>query len=182
MAIGLALAFGIRVLLAAAEFGGHLSGFSMGLSYSAIVDPMSGVRNNVLSMLYGNVAMVLFLLTNTHHAFLRALRDTSASLPFGGGDIGRSVPQAVKGLLGLVFSVGVRLAAPMIVVLLVAELALALVARSAPALNLMVISGPMRLLIGLILLGVVAPAAVGILTNMSGVVLQAGVRAAEAFR
>ena len=41
----------------------------------AIVDPQSGVRNNLLSALYANIAMVTFLLMNGHHAFLRALRD-----------------------------------------------------------------------------------------------------------
>jgi flagellar biosynthesis protein FliR len=182
LAIGLSLAFAIRVLMAAAEFGGNLASFQMGLSYSAIIDPSSGVRNNVLAMLYANVALVTFLLTNAHHAFLRALRDSYVSLPMGGGQIGASIPGAVTTLLGLVFSFGVRLAAPLVIVLLVAELALALVSRSAPALNLMVVSGPVRLLLGLLLLGVVAPAAVGILSGMSDTVLQAGVRTAEAFR
>ncbi len=182
LAIGFSLALAIRVLIGAAEFGGNIASFQMGLSYAAIVDPASGVRNNVLAMLYANIALVTFLLTNAHHAFLRALRDSYASLPIGAGQIGASVPQAVIGLLGLVFTFGVRLAAPLVVVLLIAELALALVARSAPALNLMVVSAPVRLLLGLLLLGVVVPSAVGILTGLSGTVLEAGVRTAEAFR
>jgi flagellar biosynthetic protein FliR len=182
LAIGISMGLAIRVLVGAAEFGGNLASFQMGLSYSAIVDPATGVRNNVLAMLYANVALVTFLLTNAHHAFLRALRDSYVSMPMGGGAIGDSVPAAVTTLLGLVFTIGVRLAAPLIIVLLIAELALALVARSAPALNLMVVSAPVRLMLGLLLLGVVAPAAVGILTGMSGTVLQAGVRTAEAFR
>jgi flagellar biosynthetic protein FliR len=182
LAIGLSMGLAVRVLIGAAELGGNLASFQMGLSYAAIVDPASGVRNNVLAMLYGNVALVTFLLTNAHHAFLRALRDSYVSMPIGGGAIGASMPEAVTTLLGLVFTVGVRLAAPLVIVLLIAELALALVSRSAPALNLMVVSAPVRLLLGLLLLGVVAPAAVGILTGMSDTVLQAGVKTAEAFR
>jgi flagellar biosynthetic protein FliR len=182
MAIGLALSLATRALMAAAEMGGHLAGFQMGLSYAATIDPASGVRNNVLSTLYSNVAMVAFLLTNTHHAFLRALRDSYERLPIGAGQIGASLPQAITEMLGLVFSFGVRLAAPLIIVLLVAELALALVSRSAPALNLMVVSAPIRLLLGLALLGVVAPAAMGVLNNLSGSVLRLGIHAAEAFR
>src|SRR5205085_10321586 len=104
MAIGLALSLATRDLMAAAEMGGHLAGFQMGLSYAATIDPASGVRNNVLSTLYSNVAMVTFLLTNTHHAFLRALRDSYDRLPIGVGQIGASLPQAITGMLGLVFS------------------------------------------------------------------------------
>jgi len=181
-AIGIALALGTRVLFAAAEFAGHLAGFQMGLSYSAIVDPASGVRNNVLATLYTNVAMVVFLLTNAHHAFLRALRDSYERLPMGGGAIAASLPQSITSMLGLVFSLGTRLAAPIVIVLLVCELAMALVARSAPALNLMVVSAPLRLAIGLILIGVITPAAVGVLAGLSSTVLQAGIHAAEAFR
>jgi flagellar biosynthetic protein FliR len=81
-----------------------------------------------------------------------------------------------------VFSFGARLAAPVVVVLVLAEIAMALVARSAPALNLTAVGAPVRIIAGLILLGIVAPAAVGVLSGMSGVVLKAGVSAAEAFR
>jgi flagellar biosynthetic protein FliR len=182
MAIGLALGMSIRALVAAAELAGQLAGFQMGLSYAAIVDPQSGVRNNLLSALYANIAIITFLLMNGHHAFLRALRDSYESLPMGVGHIGNSLPGAVMMLLGLVFSFGLRLAAPLVLVLVITEIALALVARSAPALNLMAVGAPIRIIIGLVLLGFVAPAAVGVLSGISGSVLQAGVRAAEAFR
>jgi flagellar biosynthesis protein FliR len=182
MAIGLALGMSIRALVAAAELAGQLAGFQMGLSYAAIVDPQSGVRNNLLSALYAHIAIITFLLMNGHHAFLRALRDSYESLPMGVGHIGNSLPGAVMMLLGLVFSFGLRLAAPLVLVLVITEIALALVARSAPALNLMAVGAPIRIIIGLVLLGFVAPAAVGVLSGISGTVLQAGVRAAEAFR
>lgn len=181
-AIGLALALAIRALVAAAELAGQLAGFQMGLSYSATVDPQSGVRNNLLAALYGNIAMVTFLLTNAHHAFLRALGASYDSLPIGGGQVGGSLPRVVIELLALVFTVGARLAAPLVVVLVVTEVALALIARSAPALNLMAVGVPVRLLIGLVLLGLVAPASAGVLSGLSSAVLQAGVRAADVFR
>jgi flagellar biosynthetic protein FliR len=154
----------------------------MGLSYSAIVDPQSGVRNNLLATLYANIAVVVFLLTNAHHAFLRALVDSYTQLPVGAGTLGASLSAAVTRLLGLVFAFGARLAAPVIVVLVIAEIALAIVGRSAPALNLMAVGAPIRIIAGLILLGIVAPTAVGLLAGMSSTVLQAGVSAAAAFR
>jgi flagellar biosynthetic protein FliR len=181
-AIGLALAMAIRALVAAAELAGQMAGFQMGLSYSAIVDPQSGVRNNMLAALYGNLALMTFFLINAHHAFLRALRDSYESLPMGVGHVGGSLPQVVVELLAIVFALGVRLAAPLVIVLVVTELALALIARSAPALNLMVVGPPIRLIVGLILLGVLVPAAVGVLAGASRGVLPVGIRAAEAFR
>jgi flagellar biosynthetic protein FliR len=181
-AIGLALALAIRALVAVAELAGQLAGFQMGISYGALIDPQSGVRNNLVSVLYANIAVVTFLATNAHHAFLRALRDTYDTLPIGAGHVSESLPQHVMAMLAVVFSFGLRLAAPLVVVLVITELALALIARSAPNLNLMAIGAPVRLIVGLILLGLVAPAAVGLLANLSGVVLRAGIGLAGTFR
>lgn len=182
MAIGLALGLAIQALVAGAELAGHLAGFQMGLSYSAIVDPASGVRNNLIASLYGTIAMIVFLLTNAHHAFLRALSQSYESLPMGAGHVGATLPQAVMALLGLVFTFGLRVAAPIIVVLLITEVGLGLIARAAPGLNVMVIGAPLRLLIGLVLLAAVAPSAVGVVAGSLNSVLQLGVRFAEVFR
>lgn len=181
-AIGLAMALAIRALIAAAEFGGHLIGFQMGLGYSAIVDPQAGVRNNLLGALYANVAVVTFLIANGHHAFLQALSDSYARLPIGGGHISATLPQSVASLLGLIFTLGVRLAAPVVVVLLVTELAMALMARSAPALNLLADGASVRLIIGLLLLAVMVPTAFSVLAGYATPVLEAGARAADAMR
>jgi len=181
-AIGLAMALAIRALIAAAEFGGHLVGFQMGLGYSAIVDPQAGVRNNLLAVLYANIAVITFLIANGHHAFLRTLSESYVRLPIGGGHIAATLPQSVASLLGLIFTLGVRLAAPVVVVLLVAELAMALMARSAPALNLLADGASVRLILGLLLLGIVVPAAFTVLAGYTTPVLEAGVRAAESMR
>jgi flagellar biosynthetic protein FliR len=181
-AIGLAFAMAIRVLTSAAEFAGHLAGSQMGLAYAATVDPASGARHTSVATLYSNIAMVVFFVTNAHHAFLRALGESYAQLPIGGGQIGASVPTAIMALLGMTFTFAVRLAVPFIIVLLVVEVAMALVTKAAPALNLITLGAPVRVLIGLLIIGLVAPALVGVLGNMTTSTVQLGVHAAEAFR
>jgi flagellar biosynthesis protein FliR len=181
-AIGLAFALAIRVLVTAAEFAGHLAGSQMGLSYAATVDPSSGARHTSIATLYGNITMVVFLATNAHHVFLRALGDSYVRLPISAGQIGPSLPDAVTSLLGLTFTMAVRLAAPFIIVLAIVEVAMALVTKAAPALNLIVLGAPVRVLVGLVIIGLVVPAVVGIVGGMSTNVAQLGIRAAEAFR
>jgi flagellar biosynthetic protein FliR len=182
VAIGFALALGVRILVAGAQFAGHLSGFQMGLSYGATVDPQSGVRNPLLAVLFGNMAVLTFLMINGHHAFLRALRQSYADLPVGSGGIDGSLPEIVARLLGIVFTLGVRLAAPIVFVLLVVEIAMALLARSAPALNLMAAGAPVRLIVGLIVLAVMLPAVPSLVSGVSDAVLRLSVQATAAFR
>lgn len=182
MAIGLAFALAMRAVINAAEFAGHLAASQMGLAYAATVDPSSGARHTSVATLYGNVAMITFLGVNAHHGFLRALGDSYARLPIGIGQVGASVPEMVMALLGLTFTFAVRLAAPFLIVLIVVEVGMGLVSRAAPALNLMLLGAPVRVLVGLIIMGLVAPSAVSILGTLSTNMAQFGLRAAEVFR
>jgi flagellar biosynthetic protein FliR len=181
-AIGLAIGLSMNAFVAAVECAGHLSGFQMGLSYSSVVDPQSGVRNNVLAVLYANMTLVALLLVNGHHAFLRALSDSYVSLPIGAGGIASSLPGTIASLLGLVFELGVRLAAPLVLVLVMSEVAMSLIARAAPQLNILVVGAPIRLLIGLLLLALTAPAVTRAAVAYIPPALDLGVQVSRAFR
>lgn len=162
-AIGLALALSIRALIAGAEFAGHVAGFQIGLSYAALVDPQTGARNNILAMLYGSLATIAFFGVNGHHALLRVLARSYETLPPGGWSVHAGMAGAVTRLLGLVFLIGAQLAMPIIIVLLLVEVALGLASRAAPALNIMALGFPVRVGVGLLALAVglqVVPGAV----------------------
>lgn len=152
VAIGLAIAMAVRVIIAAAEFAGHFIGYQIGLSLGSVIDPQSGVRNNVLALLYANVVVVLCLATNVHHTVIRALADSYTALPIGIGAIGDTMATSVARLLGLVFTLGLRIAAPVVAVLVLVEFALGLLARVAPSLNVIVAGAPVRIIAGLLVL------------------------------
>jgi flagellar biosynthetic protein FliR len=182
MAIGLALALAVQMLLAGAELAGQLSGYQIGLSYGSMVDPQSGVRSNLLAALYGNLALLTFFLTNGHHALIRALAASYAMLPIGGGRVDASIVGAVIDMLAMVFVLGVRLAMPLIVVLLLLELTMGFISRAAPAINLMAVGMPLRVIIGLIVIASAISAAPSLITRFEGISAQISQRAARAFR
>ena len=182
IAIGLALALSIRVLIAALEFAGHFSGYQIGLSAGALIDPQSGVRNTTLAVLYGNLAVLLCFLTNAHHLLLEALADSYASLPIGVGAISSNVAASAAEMLGMVFVFGVRVAAPVIIVLLLVELALGLIAKVAPALNVMIAGAPIRLIVGLLVVAATVAGIPAIVREGIPAVLRIGVTLANAFR
>jgi flagellar biosynthetic protein FliR len=177
-AIGLALSMSLRVLVAGAELAGHLAGFQIGISYAALVDPMTGARNQVVSLLYGSLATLTFLGVNGHHTMLRVLVNSYEALPVGMWHVAPSTVPAAARLLGIVFTLGVQLAMPLIIVLLMVEIVLGLVSRVAPALNLMVIGFPIRLGIGLLTLAVVIQAAPGAVVRYAPAAFEAATRLA----
>jgi flagellar biosynthetic protein FliR len=180
--IGLALAMSLHALIGAAELAGHLSGFQIGYSYSAAIDPVSGVRNSVISSLYGLIALLTFLGINGHHAVLRALAASYAKLPIGPGHVDASIVTSVRQMFALIFTVGARLAAPMIVVLVIVELAVGLISRSAPALSFMVIGFPIRLVAGLLVLAVIVSTIPAVTITQIARTIGLGLDLAAAFR
>lgn len=182
IAIGMSLALVTRALIAAAEFAGHLSGFQIGFSYGATIDPSTGVRNTMLATLYGLLAVLAFLGVNGHHALLRALADSYVGLPIGAGDVNESLIASVNRIFALVFTVGVRLAAPIVVVLLIVELGVGLIARTAPSLSMMVIGFPLRVALGLAVLAVVVTTVPGVVASTVERVIRLALETAAAFR
>jgi len=169
-AIGLALAMSVRAVMAGAELAGQLAGFQLGFSYAATVDPQTGARNNIVAALYSSLALLTFLGINGHHALLKALAESYRAVPIGLGHIEPAMVQQIAGLLGLLFIFGTQVAAPIVIVLLVAEVAIGLVSRIAPALNMMVLGFPIKLMVGLVALA----AAVGVVPSVvAGLVVPA---------
>jgi flagellar biosynthetic protein FliR len=182
LAIGLALALAIRALVAGAELGGHLAGAQLMLSYGSVVDPQGGVRNNILANMYGNLALLTFFATNGHHAFLRGLAASYSAMPIGIGHVDQSLGRAITEFLGLVFVLGLRLAAPVVAVMLVVELAMGLVARSAPAINVTVVAGPIRLVVGLLAVAAAVAFVPGLVARFASIAADLGFHSARAFR
>jgi flagellar biosynthetic protein FliR len=180
--IGLAIGMSVRALIGAAELAGHLSGFQIGFSYAATVDPVSGVRNDTVTSLYGMLALLAFFAVNGHHELLRALAVSYSKLPIGGGHIDVSILTSVRQVFGLIFTVGARLAAPIIVVLLIVELAVGLISRSAPALHFMVIGYPLRLIVGLSVLAMMVATVPAVTNSLIARVIGIGLDLAAAFR
>ena len=181
-AIGLSLAFVMRLLIAGAEFAGHLTGYQMGFSYGATIDPQSGVRSTMLATLYGSLATLAFLAINGHHMLLRALGASYAGVPIGTGAVDVSLVKSVSDMLGLVFIVGTRLAAPIVIVLLIVELGIGLISRASPSLTFMVIGYPIRIVIGLFLIGVLIPTVPAVTSSLLETVVTLAAHTAAAFR
>jgi flagellar biosynthetic protein FliR len=182
LAIGLSLAFALQALIGGAELAGHLASYQIGFSYGATIDPISGVRSTMLVSLYGMLATLVFLGVNGHHALLRALAMSYQGVPIGAMRVNPSLLVAVRDLLAMVFVVGVRLAAPVLIVLLIVELTVGLISRTSPSLSFQVIGYPIRIVVGLFLIGALMYTVPAVTQSMLETALMLGGRTAAAFK
>lgn len=182
LAIGLAFSLALRALVAGAELGGHLTGSQLMLSYGSTIDPQGGARSTVIAVLYGNLTLLTFFAVNGHHALLRGLTTSYAALPIGLGSVDESLVRGVMQLLGVVFVFGVRLAAPIIVVMMIVELGTALISRAAPAISLQIIGAPIRIIVGLLAVSATVGLVPGLAARFVTVASEIAMQIASAFR
>jgi flagellar biosynthetic protein FliR len=181
IAIGLALGLAARAVIAGAEMAGHICSQQIGFSYAATIDPEGGARNTVLASLYGLLATYTWLMIGGHHMLVRALDASYGGLPIGGGGLDASLLASIRDVLAIVFVTGLRLAAPIIAVLLVVEVALGLISRAAPAFNFFVIGYPVRLVIGLVVVALTIANLPGVVRSLAERAITAGFAMARAF-
>jgi flagellar biosynthetic protein FliR len=181
VAIGLALGLAARAVIAGAELAGHICSQQIGFSYAATVDPEGGARNTALASLYGLLATFTWLAIGGHHLLIRALDASYTGLPIGGGGIDASLVGSVRDVLSVVFVTGLRLAAPLVAVLMLVEVAVGLISRAAPALNFFVIGYPVRLVVGLFVVAIAIATLPGVVRSLTERVITMGLAMARAF-
>ncbi|GAB2182531.1 flagellar biosynthetic protein FliR [Denitratisoma sp. agr-D3] len=150
--IGLLMGMTLRIVFAAIDLAGELIGLQMGLSFAVFYDPQSSGQTPVVTEFLSLFATLIFLAMDGHLVVVSALAESFRLLPVS------ATPFALKGIGALLawvatlFSAGVLLSLPLVAALLVANLALGVLTRMAPTLNLFAIGFPVTLAAGFIVL------------------------------
>ena len=150
--IGIALGFVMRVVFAAFEMAGEIVGLQMGLGFASFFDPQSAGQTLVLSRFFNLLAMLVFLAVNAHLLVVALLAESFATLPISTAPLTAEGFRGVASFGATLFVIGLQIALPLIAVLLMVNLALGILTRSAPQLNIFAIGFPVTLGVGLIVL------------------------------
>ena len=163
--IGLALGFALQTGFAAMSIAGEAIGNAMGLGFAATVDPMSGHGTPAVGQVLTILATLLFLSMDGHLAFITVVIESYRAVPVGAGLLSADAVQAVVLLGGVMFAASIVLALPVVTGVILIQLVMALLARSAPALNLFAVGLPAALLGGLVLFAFATPMLGGAITR-----------------
>ncbi len=156
-ALGALVGLVAQFIFAGVELGGQLAGIQMGFGIASLIDPQANAQVTVVAQWQQLLALLVFLVLDIHHLLLRALLESFRSAPPGGLVLtGIGLGGAVT-LAGELFTLGVRVAAPVLVALLLTNAALGVLARTIPQLNVFVVGFPVNVGVGLVVLGVSLP-------------------------
>lgn len=147
--VGFGLGLGAALLIGAAEMSGELLSIQIGLSGASIFDPLSQQQSTALGQVVHLLAIALVLSLDGHLVMLDALATSAERLPVGMPvDVGNGA-RALAGLGTQVFVLGLQFASPVVAVVLVANVALAVLSRAAPQLQILQLAFPVQILVGL---------------------------------
>ncbi|MBU0509500.1 flagellar biosynthetic protein FliR [bacterium] len=161
---GILLGFAGQFLFYAIDIGGQLIGFQAGFSIVASIDPNTETQSTVLTQVYNLTAILVFLAIDGHHTMLRAVADSFHSIPIGGLAVGSSLSEWTLNAAKTALADGIRLAAPIMVTLLLTDVGLGILVRVAPQMNIFVVGFPLKIGITLIMIGTTLGSVIAIFT------------------
>jgi flagellar biosynthetic protein FliR len=149
LAVGMVIGFAAHCIFAGLQYAGQLLGFQVGLSFVNTVDPQTSNRSTTLSIYMNFLGMMLFLGVKGHHWFIEALGKSLTILPPYSIRFTGSFIAHMTVLVGKIFVIGFQIAAPLLAVLLLTDVVLGIIGRSAPQVHIMIIGLPLKVLVGM---------------------------------
>jgi flagellar biosynthetic protein FliR len=153
LAIGLLIGSVVSWILEAVAFAGSMMDMQMGFSFVQLVDPSTSQSASISGSLMLQIASLLVFVTGLHHQMILALVDSYRVVPIGHG-----VPLQTLGLvtlIGQLLAKGFQLAFPVLAVLFLLDLVLGISGKFMPQLQLLQLSFPLKIALGMVILGLV---------------------------
>ncbi|MEF2231317.1 MAG: flagellar biosynthetic protein FliR [Pseudodesulfovibrio sp.] len=152
--LGLILALIVQFLFGAIQFGGQIIGFQMGFAMVNVVDPITGVSNAATGHFLYMCTMLTFLVLNGHLQLLKAMAMSFEYIPPGSVLVTPKLATHIFEYSTMMFTLAIRIAAPVMAALFLVDLALALISRAAPQMHVLVLGFPVKISVGFFFLGV----------------------------
>jgi flagellar biosynthetic protein FliR len=147
----------MRIVFTAVELAGELCGMTMGLGFATFFDPQSAGRSSAISQYLSLITLMVYLAANLHLVVLSTLVDSFTTMPVTAMPMGGDLFRQLAGWGGRIFSAGVQLALPVVAGLLITNIALGILTRAAPQLNLFGVGFPVTLTVGFLMLALTLP-------------------------
>jgi flagellar biosynthetic protein FliR len=151
--IGFLLGLAVKAVFAGIQMGGELVGFQMGLSLAHVIDPQTGMDSSALAQFHYFAGTLIFLAVDGHHWFFQALVQSFQTLSPGEIHLQAGLFTALTALTGAMFVIAVKLSAPVMAVLLFTQIAMGILAKAVPQVNILMTSFPITICVGLVFLG-----------------------------
>jgi len=155
--MGVMFGFVARLVFVAVQFAGEVIGIDIGFGVVNVIDPLSAEQISIIGTFKNLIAMVTFLMIDGHHIFLQALAESFAMVPLGGVQLTEMLARGLVDMTAHVFVMAIKLAAPIVTSLFLTSLALGIMARTMPQMNVFIVGFPLKIAVGMGMMAMALP-------------------------
>jgi flagellar biosynthetic protein FliR len=161
MLVGMAFAFSLAALFAAIQVAGSILDTLIGFSFGALVDPITGTNGGVLNQLYALIGVMIFVVINGDAWVIQGLARSYEAIPLTDAPSMGSLVEGAQVAFTGIFSAAIEVCAPVLLAVLLTDVAFGLVSRVMPQLNVFAVGFPAKVIVGLVLVGATLPFVAG---------------------
>lgn len=151
--IGALIGFTINILFTTVRYAGSIVGMQIGFSIVNAFDPSTNTQVSVIGQLYYIMTVMIFFVSGAHQILVAAMFQSCVAIPPFASFNPAGGAWFVVQEFGSVFATGFRIAAPVVVVLLLVSASMGVVVKTVPQLNILVVGFPIKIGVGLITFG-----------------------------
>jgi flagellar biosynthetic protein FliR len=157
IALGVVIGMSVKMFFTGIQLAGQFAGFQMGLAIANVMDPSTSAQMPILAQFKNLFAMLIFLVTNAHHWFFRALVESFTLVPPFQIQVHDNLFAAVMAMAANIFIIAIKIGAPVMGAMLITSVAFGMLARTVPQMNVFIVAMPVKILLGLIFLSISLP-------------------------
>lgn len=152
--VGFSIGMGATLVFTGIQFAGQIVDIQMGLGMVNIIDPLTSTQISIMGQYYYMIATMVFLAIDGDHLLLKGVVDSFGVIPLGQAHLSVALGTKMMGLFSQIFFIAFRIGAPVIGALFITNMALGIVARTVPQMNVFIVGMPLNLAVGLLITAV----------------------------
>lgn len=176
-AVGIAIGISVLIVIESVTFAAQIMGLQAGYAFAQTIDPNTQADSGILLVLAQLIGGLFFFAMGLDRQVIRLFALSLQKVPAGTWNFGRASADVLIRQAAELFSVGLRLALPVVAVLVMVDVALALMGRLNAQLQLLSLAFPAKMLIALLVLSWIAALFPRVLTQLAGHCWTSAVRA-----
>lgn len=155
--VGWIIGFTASLTFSAIHMAGQLLDMQVGFGVVNVLDPTTGQQVPIIGSFKYNLAIIIFLVTNGHHLLLTGLFESFKLIPILGAVVNPSITEIMVDLVSGIFVVAMKISIPVLVAIILTDVALGVLARTMPQMNIFVVGIPAKIMVGLFVLSFALP-------------------------
>jgi flagellar biosynthetic protein FliR len=156
--IGAAIGFIPYLMFSVIYLAGQMIDMKIGFSMVNVLDPVNNIQIPITANFYYIICMLMFITVNAHHMVILTICRSYEIIPLGNLNMDGDLIRAIIRLFADIFSIGFRIAAPIIFTIFLADVALGIISKAMPQINVFMVGMPLKILVGIFVMIVTVPA------------------------